>query len=146
MNRLTKSLAESAQKLAEASPDRETCGVFFFPQNHSDSPEFLALENRHEHPDFNALIFYDDLEDAILELYGAPLEGEFSVFHSHPAASRDPNPSYGDLQMALSFEKAMDGHPYWKPCAKHFVYALGPQTWWWHDFDVYGQVGWEFPE
>jgi proteasome lid subunit RPN8/RPN11 len=146
MHRLTKPLAESAKALAEASPGSEVCGVFFFPQHAPDPPEFIPLQNRHEDPTLNALIFYDDLEDAVLQRYGAPVEGEFSVFHSHPNTARDPNPSYGDLQMALSFEKAMDGHPYWKPCVRHFVYALSNRTWWWHDFNVFGQVGWEFPE
>lgn len=145
MPRITKRLAAKAEEWSRNHLEIEVCGIFFFP-DHIDRPEYIPLQNHSEQPYNNAILDYDDIEEGIVLMYGGVLEGEISIFHSHPQSDMPPHPSHDDLALALKFEQNMDGHPYWRPCTRHTVFAPRDGTWWWHDFNDYGQIGWEFPE
>lgn len=141
--RLTQALATRARRLAQAHPLIETGGIFFFPYDDPRGPAYLALKNRADNPVADFQFDYEDMARPIVAAYGQTA-GIISFFHSHP--NEPCPPSRIDLELAFEFEARMDGHPLWRPAARHFVFALPDSTWWWHDFDNHGQVGWEFPE
>ena|GEM_PF-5647850 len=146
--RITKKMAEQAEKLAFDTPGKEVGGVFFFPEPRpwGDDPEFLPLPNRHSEPEKNFELTYDDLAEAIKGAYKAQqsASGSFAIFHSHPFSSGIP--SRNDEAGIEVIAKEMAGHPWWEPTERHMIFSLWDHSWWWYDLLTFGRVGWQWPE
>jgi proteasome lid subunit RPN8/RPN11 len=141
--RITNDLAVPAEKHAIECPSWEACGIFFFPTL-TFNPRYVRLINSHPTPEKHYKIDYTDIEYGLGEAYaGAGPVGEISIFHSHPFGVGQP--SRDDIQAIEDFNKHMDGHPLWRPTARHMIFSLWDHTWWWYDLEAFGRVGWRWP-
>jgi len=139
MPEITRRLADEALGWALVDESVERCGIWFFPD--VGAANFLPLPNHHDTPERHFKVEYDDIERAILGLYGES-RGRIAIFHTHPQIGL---PSPDDVQLAETFEKQMDGHPLWRMTERHLIYSTWDLSWWWFDLVAFGRCN-RWPE